>query len=297
MKGSKVSEEKLSVQKTREVIYSIRHYENVIEMPKQKRATYRDEKGKVHLKVGDRYAKDFLKYVNKVKEYLRFADEVEGVLDGSLERISSLKVCDTPPLLVDAGLVQLPMLYTQRHLLDALHEKSDENMHWHGLSVSLMKKLPELIEEPAMVFDSPSRPDSIMLLLDETDADGLSLIVSIRPGGKGIHELLEIESNFITSVYGKDNIGRYFEQVITPDKVVFIDKSKGQELERLAQLQLLRYYSSLDHGVILRQPTCVVNSLYGQAPRLHEKAKEALAAAHPHKGAGAPVRQDRPKAM
>lgn len=49
------------------------------------------------------------------------------------------EVCDTPQILMDVGCDKLPMLYTQQHLKDALHKKSENNSHWHGLTIEQIK--------------------------------------------------------------------------------------------------------------------------------------------------------------
>lgn len=143
-----------------------------------------------------------------------FAEQVDEALSGKIPFYSALKVCNTPEILVDIGCKQLPMLYTQKHLRDALHEKSSKNPHWHGLTIEQVKNLPVFLQEPVIVFDSLTRDDSVMMILSETDNDNLPLVVSVKPNGQGRYNLEQIDSNFITSIYGKDNFSRYIENII-----------------------------------------------------------------------------------
>ena len=71
-----------------------------------------------------------------------FAEQVDAVLAGNGDRYNDLKVCDTPQILLDVGCEQLPMLYTQRHLRDAIKPRgiTGEAIHHHGLDVELLKK-------------------------------------------------------------------------------------------------------------------------------------------------------------
>lgn len=214
----------------------------------------------------------------KCAEYLRFGDDVDLASCGGMEPINQIKVCDTPALLIEAGFSQKPMLYTQRHLMDALHPKSEENYHWHGLEITQMKRLPYLLENPVLLSDSPSRKDALLAVLAEVDGDKLPLIVAIKPDGKGNYELQEIETNFILSVYGKDDFAKYFSERITPDKLVYFNMEQGRKLEALAELQLFRCHPvahDLD-SVIIRRPQCIVKSeTAGQEGyRLESKAKE-----------------------
>ena len=60
----------------REVILTIREYENSVAMPEGERVTYLDPRGGVHLKDGDDKASDYTGHAAKCAEYLRFGDEV-----------------------------------------------------------------------------------------------------------------------------------------------------------------------------------------------------------------------------
>lgn len=243
-----------------EIIYTIREYENSIELPDDDRLTYLDEHRRVHLKAGDETADAYAAYAERCREYLCFGDEVDEVTCGNIHPLNQIKVCDTPSVLLEAGFKQKPMLYTQRHLLDALHRKSEENYHWHGLTVAKMKRLPQLLESPVLLSDSPSRDDTLLAVIAEVDGDRLPLIVAIKPDGKGNYKLDEISTNFILSVYGKDDFAKYFTERITPERIVYFDKEQGRKLEALAELQLFRCHP-VAHGpdkTIIRRPKCLV---------------------------------------
>ena len=103
-----------------------------------------------------------------------------------------------------------------------------------------MKRLPELMEHPVMLCDSPAREDTMLAVLCDVDCDDLPLIMAVRPDGRGYYETGEIETNFILAVYGRTNFPRYFDNLITPDRVVYYDEERGRELNALAKLHLLR---------------------------------------------------------
>ena len=188
-----------------------------------------------------------------------FAEQVDEALSGKIPFYSSLKVCNTPKILVDIGCKQLPMLYTQKHLRDALHEKSSKNPHWHGLTIEQVKNLPVFLQEPVIVFDSLTRDDSVMMILSETDNDNLPLVVSVKPNGQGRYNLEQIDSNFITSIYGKDNFSRYIENIIKNDKLLFINKEKSQKLFERWGLQLPELTKSFGFDTIIHQSRNIVN--------------------------------------
>ena len=246
----------------RSIILTIRAYENSIEMPASERVTYLDAHNCVHLKIGDGQAAKYAAYAKKCKAYLRFGDEVDLATCGGMHPLNQIKVCDTPIILRKAGFEQKPMLYTQRHLMDALHPKSSENYHWHGLTVEKIKRLPALLEDPVMLSNSPSRKDVLLCVLAEVDADKLPLIVAIKPDGRGNYELKEIETNFILTVYGKDDFSKYFIERITRDRIIYFNEKQGHKLETLAELQLFRCHlvtHDLD-SIIIQRPECLVNT-------------------------------------
>lgn len=263
----------------REVILTIREYENSVAMPEGERVTYLDLRGGVHLKDGDDKASDYTEHAAKCAEYLRFGDEVDAVTCGEYPRSSAVKFCDTPELFVQAGFRPLPMLYTQRHLRDAIRPKSSYDPHRHGLTVEQMKRLPELVEHPVMLCDSPAREDTMLVVLRDVDCDDLPLIMAVRPDGRGYYEAGEIETNFILAVYGRTNFPRYFDNLITPDRVVYYDEERGRELNALAKLHLLRSHIVEPdlNRTIIRRPQCIVKSeTAGQEGyRLESKAKES----------------------
>lgn len=264
----------------RQIIATIREYENSVAMPDSERITCLDIHKRVRLKAGDDRAAEYAAYAAKCREYLRFGDEVDLATCGAYEPHNLLKICDTPQILLDAGFEQKPMLYTQKHLHQALRPKHADDPHRHGLSIEQVKRIPELFETPVILADNPSREDTILMVLCAVDNDKLPLIASIKPDGKGNYELQEIETNMVLTVFGKKNFARYFELALTPDMLLYLNKEKGQELERLSERLLLGNYSSLDLDTIIRRPQCLVNDkTAGQGGySLASEAKDARSA-------------------
>lgn len=130
-----------------------------------------------------------------------------------------------PQILLDIGCQQLPMLYTQKHLRESIKPKNNHT-HAHGLTIEQIKELPKLISEPVMVFDSLSRNDSIVIVTSEIDKDNCPIIASVRANGKGKYELEQVDSNFITSVYGRENFEKHINKIIESDNMLYCNKQK-----------------------------------------------------------------------
>lgn len=198
-----------------------------------------------------------------VKSEKTFAEQINDVLNGVFPKYSNLKVCDTPQILVDIGCDRLPMLYTQRHLKDALHEKSPNNAHWHGLTLEQICNIQHLLESPAIIMDSlspnKSADKSIVICLNNVDNDNAPIIVSVKPNGQGIYEMENVSSNFITSIYGKENgFANYVERAAKSNNILFWDKEKSQALFSCQRLQLPEAINNLDSNIIIHQSRNIV---------------------------------------
>ena len=191
-----------------------------------------------------------------------FALEVDQALAGELSQYNALKVCDTPEILIQAGCQPLPMLYTQKHLRDAVHPKG-KNSHWHGLAVEQIKQLPELMQEPVMLFDSisPHNPENMLIALLAADQENMPLIVSLRANGTGTYDLEKVPTNFITSIYGRVNFAQYLERVTEANALLYWNEKKSQELFRVLGLPLPQCLERFDSDIIIHQSTNIVNSV------------------------------------
>lgn len=189
-----------------------------------------------------------------------FAEQIDDVLNRTADRFNDLKVCDTPDILMQVGCQQLPMLYTQKHLKEAIKPKKDGNKHTHthGLDIEQLKKIPELLREPVMILDSITRNDSIVVVTSEIDKDKMPIVVSIRPNGKGNYEFENIDSNFITSLYGRNQFENFLDRTIKSDNLLYWDKNKSQELFSVLELQSFKGLNSLDSNTIIHQSRNIV---------------------------------------
>lgn len=188
-----------------------------------------------------------------------FAQQIDDVIAGKASRYDDLKVCDTPQILLDVGCEQLPMLYTKNHLKKAVKPKNLKK-HTHGLDKEQLKKLPSLLEEPVMIYDSLSRNDSIVVVTSELDLENDPIIVSIQPNGEGKYNLERIDSNFITSVHGRENFVKHLEMEIEADNLLFADKTKSQELFSVLGLQFPKGLNNFDFNYIIHQSNNIVKT-------------------------------------
>ena len=178
---------------------------------------------------------ELLAYAKQCEEYLAFGESVDQLTDvlEAKEQMSmreAVSVCKTPDLLQKAGCKPLPMHMSQQHLLDCMHPKQKENAHYHGLTKAEIKKIPEALECPVILAESMTRKDTMIALLDYREQNGNPLLVAIRPNGKALYQVEQVDSNFIMSVYGKDHFQNFLQKMIKEDKLIYIDQEKGKRL-------------------------------------------------------------------
>ena len=188
-----------------------------------------------------------------------FDKQVDKVVRGEWNGLNALFVSDTPELLLNIGLEQLPMLYTKKHLKNALKPRNNTN-HRHGLTVDQIKLLPEIVKHPAFIMDSFTRNDSIIIVSDKFNNYGEPLILSVKINGEGMYELQSVKSNFITSVYGKGGIEQFIKNAVEKDAILYINNKKSQNLFSLAKVQFPHSLNKYDFDIIIRQSKHVVNT-------------------------------------
>lgn len=247
----------MKAEKGSEIITTICEYENSVAMPDNERLTYLDTCGIARLKDGNGNVKAQEAYANRCSEYLRFGHEVDLAACGAYSPYDALKVCDTPEIFLKTGFEQRPMLYTQKHLFQALTPKSDYNPHRHGFSIEQVKRFPELLASPVVLANSPTRDDVLLAILLATDAYDTPLIAGIKPDGTGNYGEREVETNMVLSVYSRQNFIRYFALLRDMDAFVFVSGRKIEALEDLSGLPLAENCSGLDIDRILQRPKCL----------------------------------------
>ena len=247
----------MKAEKGSEIITTICEYENSVAMPDNERLTYLDTCGIARLKDGNGNVKAQEAYANRCSECLLFGHEVDLAACGAYSPYDALKVCDTPEIFLKTGFEQRPMLYTQKHLFQALTPKSDYNPHRHGFSIEQVKRFPELLASPVVLANSPTREDVLLAILLATDAYDTPLIAGIKPDGTGNYGEREVETNMVLSVYSRQNFIRYFALLRDMDAFVFVSGRKIEALEDLSGLPLAENCSGLNIDRILQRPKCL----------------------------------------
>ena len=183
-----------------------------------------------------------------------FSEQVDEVFSGTFDRTNALYMGKTPQILQDIGLNgNLPMLTTASHIRKSVMEKNTQR-HQHGLTEAQIKSLPDKISKPAMVLDSLNKgSNSVVVVTDMLDVDGSPIVAIVMADGRGMYNNVEIDTNFVTSYYGRDGFAKYIENNVKADNFLYINKEKATALSTESSTQWLEQLEGYDFDTIIRK--------------------------------------------
>ena len=146
----------------------------------------------------------------------------------------------SPDWMIKSGYNDKPLLITKKHIESAMGLGNSRNLH--NVSEKVVSELPSLIKDPIAVLNY--RGNDLLAILKATDKDGNILITAIKPDGTGTYNNIEIDSNFIKSLYGKDSVVRYLDKVIDDKNVVYsnVGNSKVDIAKEIMKYQQVSDY-------------------------------------------------------
>ena len=189
-----------------------------------------------------------------------FTTQVDAVLNGTDTNSTHLKVMETPDLLQKAGLPNLPILMTAKHLKTITAANGKDKANYHNLSVEIVKKLPQYISEPVMIADSLTQDDSIVIITEAVDSNNRPVIAAILLNGYGQIDKKYIRANVMTSAYGKDNFQAFLNNIANKNATIYWNEKKSKEMSVNLGLQLPNIITRLRSNVIIRQAKALVNT-------------------------------------
>jgi hypothetical protein len=191
---------------------------------------------------------------------LSFTDTVDRVLSGNVSRDSVLQLGSTPQIYLPLGLPDLQLIMTQGVLRKVISK--------HNLTITLIKRLPALLNSPIMILRSATEKGSVVAVLDALDLNGCFVIAAIHPDRK--HKQHKV--NILASIYGKSRLG-WFDEQIKAGRLLYSDKEKTQRLSQSAWLQLPREVIDAEHDLIISSNQPEVKNNHHYKPILTLKNK------------------------
>lgn len=178
-----------------------------------------------------------------VREYFKFNRTDNENFGKALDKFDGLnplqliKVGEIPPVMKALGISDNPIEMPQSVVSKALREEAvyPNDKKGHALTMEHIKRIPESLADPIMVFKSRTRDDSYVFFTEQKDDASRSVIIPVavdkRYGRLVINE--------ITSIYGRTNEVDFVKTNIEQGNLVYADKKRSLEWERECQVQFL----------------------------------------------------------
>ena len=162
----------------------------------------------------------------------------------------------TPKAFLELGFRDNPFSITEGHLYDLFQPGPWDGgkRHSHGIPLVTVKRLPWLLERPALVANHNAFPDRVLAVLPDVDSRGLPLIASLIPDADGLLDLDEFITNQVATVFGPDNFPDYFGRALPEGNVIRIDSEQEAALRGKVGADPFPHLTSLSRDVQLAEP-------------------------------------------
>ena len=136
-------------------------------------------------------------------DYFRYFDQqIDDYAAGKFPRTDTFVLGKTPDIFQKVGLSALPLTMDQVHVDYALKGTKDAD---HLMGADLLKKLPSLLEKPVAIIESAIHPDNSVVAIVKGEVNEKQVTAAVRVGGRGRQNGVDIDSNHIVSVQGRNN--------------------------------------------------------------------------------------------
>ena len=170
-----------------------------------------------------------------------FAEQIDDYKAGKIPKKDTLVVGPTPDMLQKIGLNALPMTINTTHVDYALNGTKDAN---HFFGRSLLSQLPTALKNPAAVISSQTQQKTSLVVLLPIKHLGNTVIAPVYIDGFGRQNGIVIDSNAVTSTFGKKNaVTKLLNDAIQQERngkiaVYYYNKKIADPLLQVAGLQL-----------------------------------------------------------
>ncbi len=182
-----------------------------------------------------------------IKRGNSFSKGIKEVLNRTYNSPNQVKAKDnTPKVLVENGVKDLPMLITSRHVLTTVLRKEEavkkgiklkKKDHYHGLGEQRLIKVIESLGKPLEIYRQSANN---YLIITTIKKNKKNIIVPIETNGKGLHNNIFIEENQILTAYPHRNLNKYlrnndFQKIYTSNESALNKKVKPYAISTLGK--------------------------------------------------------------
>ena len=169
--------------------------------------------------------------MRQVQEDAVFAQKIDDWIRDGYSYQRPIRVMQTPFALQLVGAKNLPIYIDPSKLKRVMLGDHSE------ITPEIIKQLPEALREPMMILKSKTQPDRIVAVLTLKDSTGVEIIVPFA-----LDKQKEwMQSNVITSIYGKGDNGRprykWYTNEIKEGRLLYADREKAAQFLTSAGVQ------------------------------------------------------------
>ncbi|MCL2042635.1 MAG: hypothetical protein FWG89_00700 [Treponema sp.] len=163
----------------------------------------------------------------RAAERQSYQNELRQVQDGTINPGRMIPLGMAPEAYARHGLPDYPIKLSVKAIEKATGP--------HKVDMQTIEKLPELLNEPVLIYHSLSESGKFITLIDAVDKDGDPVIVIQNP-------VKNERGNYtnIINLYGKENFDRHIHNIIIENKLIAVDKNKATKYVSTTERQLLK---------------------------------------------------------
>ena len=182
-----------------------------------------------------------------------FAEQVDDWIAGKIPKSDTLIVSGTPKVFAGIGMPSLPFTINSTHVDYALNGAKDFD---HELGEDLLKQLPEAIKKPVAIMTSKTKASASVVAMLEIRHNGKQVVVPVSVTGFGYQNGIQIDSNAITSIYGKRySIANVLRDAIQEEsngqfRLYYLNEKKATELLQVAKVPMPKMPATRNGGFI-----------------------------------------------
>ena len=208
------------------------------------RADVKVEVGQWQKKSGSARAPPAKMSASKAEKYdftKPFAEQVDDWKAGKIEKNDTLVVGSTPEVFQKVGFNALPVTINQTHVDYAINGTKDEE---HHIGEPMLKQLPRAMKSPVAIIASESQRGTSVVALLPFIKDAKTVIIPVYVDGYGRQNSVVIDSNAVTSIYGRKNavtglLTNAIEKSNNGETTLFyVDKVKAAALYQVARVTM-----------------------------------------------------------
>ena len=208
------------------------------------RADVKMEVGQWQKKSGSARAPPAKMSASKAEKYdftKPFAEQVDDWKAGKIGKNDTLVVGPTPEVFQKVGFNALPVTINQTHVDYAINGTKNEE---HHIGESMLKQLPRAMKSPVAIIESETQRGTSVVALLPFIKDAKTVIIPVYVDGYGRQNSVVIDSNAVTSIYGRKNavtglLTNAIEKSNNGETTLFyVDKVKAAALYQVARVTM-----------------------------------------------------------